>query len=154
MMKNNTISKLTEKYLKETDDNIIGVSYTNNIVGGKFTDEMVLSFTVKKKLPLEELKPEQVIPREIKYYSTNFKTDVVEANFILLEDCTEFATRKDDVTHTNRSKVRPLKGGISTTNYTSLSSTVGTMGFIAVFLDEMKVYPFSCVIAFPTEVSI
>jgi hypothetical protein len=131
-MKNNTISKLTEKYLKETDDNIIGVSYTHNIVGGMIKDKMVLSFIVKKKLPLNELKPEQVIPSEITYYGTTFKTDVVQGDIVLLEDCTEFAIRKNNTVSTNRSKVRPLKGGLSTTNYTSLSSTVGTMGFIAV----------------------
>jgi hypothetical protein len=86
-MKNNTISKLTEKYLNETDDNIIGVSYTHNIVNGKITDDMVLSFTVKEKLPLDKLKPSQVIPREIKYYGTKFKTDVVQGNFKLLDEC-------------------------------------------------------------------
>lgn len=131
-MKNSTISKLTEKYLKETDENIVGVSYSHNIVGGKITNEMVLSFTVKKKLSLDKIEPDKVIPNEIEYYGQKFKTDVVEGEFKLLEDCAEFATRKDDTSHTNRSKVRPLKGGVSTTNWTSLQSTVGTLGFLAI----------------------
>ena len=137
-MKNKTLSKLTEKYLKETDDNIVGVSYTHNIVGGKITDEMVLSFTVKEKLPIDKLKSNQVIPEEITYYGEKFNTDVVQGNFVLLEDCPiEFYTWQNPATPPdNRRMIRPLKGGVSTTNYQSAPSTVGTLGFLAIDNDD------------------
>lgn len=146
-MKNSTISKLTEKYLKETDENVIGVSYGYNIVGGKMTKERALSFIVKKKLPKDQLSPKNIIPEEITYYGKSFITDVIESNIELL--AAAHFCYKNHYTWwlpapyyipsalpyappTNRTKIRPLKGGVSTTNWESISGYVGTLGFFAI----------------------
>jgi len=139
-MKNKDISKLTEKYLKETDKNIIGVSYGYNMVDGKFTDEKVISFTVKEKLPMDKLGSNKVLPKIIEHDGNIFHTDVIQGDFKLLDASFCYSEHYTwwqywqpiPTTPSNRDEKRPLKGGISTTNYTSKINSIGTLGFLAV----------------------
>lgn len=134
------ISKLTEKYLKETDENIIGVSYGYKIKDGKVLNEKVISFTVKKKLPIDEIDKDKLLPKTIEYLGETFKTDVIEGEIKLMS--TSFCYPEHytwweywqpiPTIPSNRNKFRPIKGGISLTNYSSQPNTVGTLGFIAI----------------------
>ena len=155
-MNNKKLSELTEKYLRETDDNVIGVSYGYNIVDGKITNDMAISFSVKKKIPEDQLDPNKIIPKKIKHLNETFITDVVEINEIKALGSISFCYPEhyrwiDDnytwlvdngflpssarIYPSNRNKIRVLKGGISVTNYTSNSGKIGTLGFFAIDSD-------------------
>jgi hypothetical protein len=68
-------------------DNINGVFKSLRRVKGKWTDEIVIQFHVKRKLPLEKLSPEEIIPSEI----DGVKTDVIQANARPLSDINKYA---------------------------------------------------------------
>ena len=134
------INELTRKYLTETDDNIVGVGYGRKIKNGILTNEKALQFTVKKKLPIEELNENNKIPSSITYSGETFITDVIEGTPVPtltygFSSYDEFYTWMDvyttPVKPTNRNKIRPLKGGVSLTNVTNLQSSKGTFGFLA-----------------------
>lgn len=133
------IKELNNKYLEETGDNVRGVGYTYKTVDNKITEEKSICFFVEKKLPIDQLRPEDVIPKQIEYLGETFSTDVVQItvkttanNFCYDSHYTwweDYPTTY--VRPTNRDKKRPIKGGISLTNWTSSSNSVGTLGFLA-----------------------
>lgn len=45
--------------------NVVGVAIGRRIVGGETTDEAVLVVMVSKKVPADQLAPEDLLPREI-----------------------------------------------------------------------------------------
>lgn len=125
------LSKATLNFYEKTSDNIIGVGFGYKTKGGQVTEQKSLIFTVRKKMNPDEIPEDEKIPPKVTFSGQSFTTDVVERTFQFLVDCpTDFYTWQS-VTPTNRNKIRPLKGGISTTNYTKLSGYVGTMGFLA-----------------------
>ncbi|MFW5847337.1 MAG: hypothetical protein ACOCVF_00260 [bacterium] len=142
-MEDNKLNKITNKLLKETNDNIVGVSYGYNIKNGLMTKDKVLSFKVKKKLPKKELSEKDFIPPTITISGETYNTDIVEETVELLGFCypehyqwwSEW--NGTQITPPNRYSVRPLKGGVSVSNFTSKqnlpqSLNMGTLGFIAV----------------------
>jgi hypothetical protein len=99
-----------------------GVGVGSKFVSGARTDELAITVFVHKKLPLNALSAEQVIPAEIE----GIRTDVVES---------PFAECLDDT-----GRYRPLVGGsqleYTTTEHPTPNSTVthfnaGTLGCIA-----------------------
>ena len=58
--------------LARSDVNALWIDYKTT--GGCETDTLVLKFAVTKKKPAHELKPEQILPKEV----DGFLTDVVE----------------------------------------------------------------------------
>jgi hypothetical protein len=122
--------KLTEEYHTKTDDNVIGVGYGYKTVNGILTDEKSIVFTVKEKLPIEQLTKEQLLPKSINLNNETISTDVVKGDFKLI-GCDPNFQNWQTTPPSTRDKFRPLKGGVSTTNYTSLSGFVGTLGFLA-----------------------
>jgi hypothetical protein len=125
-MKKEDLRKLVEKYYDETPEDIVGVSYRKKMRDGKFTDEDAIVFTVKKKKPIEEIPEGELLPEVINFNGTELKTDVIEGSYQLLQ-CQQWV-----IPPPNRNKFRPLKGGVSVTNYTNKSNSIGTLGFIAV----------------------
>ncbi len=85
----------------------VGVGYKK--VGGKMTKEISIICGVKKKLPLESLSSEEIIPKEV----NGHKTDVVETGEIKA-----LALLRTD-------KIRPVVRGISIGHY---NITAGTLG--------------------------
>ena len=125
------LDEIVTKYQTETSDNVIGVGYGYKVTNGLLTTEKSLIFSVSKKLPLEQIDEKDIIPNTITYSGETFKTDVVELEIKPLNCPVDFYNWQ--VTPpTNRNKIRPLKCGISVTNYSDLSGFVGTLGFLAV----------------------
>lgn len=91
-------------------------------INGEPTDDVVIQVLVTRKLPLEELTPEQVIPTEIQ----GVATDVIEEQEgrLIMADC-----EKVDDTSTHR----PLQGGIQVQARHCISPEgSGTLGCVAV----------------------
>lgn len=133
-MTNQRLKEITAELNRTTSDEIVGVSYGLNTVGGKTTSEKVLVFTVIRKKPLSEIPENERIPSQIEIDGEIFNTDVIEGTI------SAFAYNYCDPTFYtwqsqppgNRNTHRPLMGGISITNFTALGNYVGTLGFIAV----------------------
>jgi len=130
-MDNNLLSELTKHYHSITGDDVVGVSYSKKIVDGKLTDQDALIFTVLEKKPLDQIPPHQHIPKSIEFSGHTFLTDVEEGYYKLASCPSSFYTWQTTPPN-NQNTIRPLQGGLSSTNFTNMSTTVGTLGFIAV----------------------
>lgn len=137
MMDQDKISELTKHYHSITPEDVVGVCIGKKIVNGEMTDEDAVVFTVKKKKPLDEIPEDEILPSEIEFEGIKFNTDVEEAElvFLGLEACpSDFYTWRTTPPG-NRNKIRPISGGTSVTNYTNMSNSSGTLGFLAVDTD-------------------
>jgi len=130
-MKHEQLLKKLEEYHQNTDDNIVGVGYGYKTKNGILTDQLSIIFTVKKKISIKQLKSNQILPKEIDIDNDKIITDVVERTFKFFCDESFYLWENPGYTVTNRNNFRPLKGGISFTNFSSLSEYVSTLGFFA-----------------------
>jgi len=129
-MTHEELLKKIEEYHKSTDDNVIGVGYGYKTVNGIMTNEEAIVFTVKQKLSKTQLTKEQLLPQKINIDNKTISTDVVQGSYELFCDA-EFYNWQI-IAPTNRNSFRPLKGGISSSNFTSMSGSTGTLGFFAI----------------------
>jgi hypothetical protein len=129
---NKILKELTLKWHKETPGYVVGVGYGLKKKDDLFTNEECIVFTVTKKKPKNEIPENEILPKIITYSGLSFTTDVVEGTFNFVVDCPMDFYTWFNTPPINRSPLRPLKGGGSTTNYTSLSQYIGTLGFLAV----------------------
>ncbi len=83
------------------DPNVTGVGVGYKVVNGKRTDEVSLRIYVRKKLPKQLLRPEEILPESV----DGILTDVIEADFEIHSGGSE-----------HRSRHYPLVGGISIGN--------------------------------------
>jgi len=124
-MENNNSSK--DSFLKEIEEikeknfdklraypNVTGVGVGFKVMGGKRTEEVCIRVYVSKKLPLKELRTEEVIPTEVE----GIPVDIIEATF----EIQSVADHQD--------RCNPILGGISIGNL-SLGGS-GTLG-VSVF---------------------
>lgn len=130
-MDNNLLSEVTKHYHSITNDDVVGVSFSKKRVDGKITDQPALVFTVLEKKPIDQIPEDQLIPKVIEFSGQTFLTDV-QQGFYEFASCPSSFYTWQLTPPTNRNTFRPLQGGISTSNFTSMSGYVGTMGFIAV----------------------
>lgn len=133
-MTNENLKQITNDLNNSTSDDIVSVGYGFKTVNGKVTNEKSVIFTVKEKKPLDQIPESDRLPSEIDVAGTPVKTDVVQGIVKLRAYgyCDSSFYTWTGTTPTNRDSFRPLKGGISVTNYSALSGYVGTLGFIAV----------------------
>ena len=133
-MTNESIKNITQEINNSTSNDIVGVSYGFKIVDGKVTNEKSIIYTVKEKKPIDQIDEKDLIPKSIEINGEEVRTDVIEGIIKPhgYDMCDNSFYEWMSVTPTNRNKFRPLKGGISTTNLTTLGNYVGTLGFIAV----------------------
>ncbi len=133
-MEHQDLTKLTEKYLIETDDNVIGVSYGYKTINGKITTDMAICFSVKEKLPINQIDPDKLLPSHIEYLGESFITDVNERDIRLCgyDFCfyPEFYSWMYGQP-TNAGTFRPIKGGVITNNTTLKGGSSGTFSFLA-----------------------
>lgn len=129
-MEHEELLKTIEEYHQNTDENIIGVGYGYKTINGILTDEKSIVFSVKEKIPKDQLTEDQLLPNEININDQLIKTDVVQKDFKLL-GCDPGFYLWSGITISNRNIFRPVKGGISASNITSMPNSTGTMGFIA-----------------------
>ena len=115
--------------LKNISSNIENVCLGRKITDGKVTDEVSVVFTVKEKKSLDEVPQSEIIPDLVKVDGTILSTDVVPQYKLSIKACpANFNTLCVQSPVPNRSKVRPLKGGLSIRKTTD---GIGTLGFFA-----------------------
>lgn len=129
-MKHEELLKIIEDIHTNTDDNVVGVGYGYKETNGIITNEKSIIFSVKEKLPKSKLTSNNILPSEIKISNEILATDVIQEEYKLMA-CDPVFYEWQTTPPPNRNKFRPLKGGISTTNYTRSSGYVGTLGLIA-----------------------
>lgn len=132
-MELNNIGKITKELYDSTPENIVAVGYGRKMIDGKITSELSIIFGVTEKKPLIEIPENELLPSTILIDGENVKTDVVlwETPKFLADCPTDFYNWQI-TPPANRGLIRPIVGGVSITNYTSLSNFAGTMGFVAV----------------------
>lgn len=132
-MELDNIGKITKELYDSTPENVVAVGYGRKIVNGKITSELSIIFGVIEKKPLLEIPENELLPQTILIDGENIKTDVVvwETPKFLVNCPTDFYAWQT-TPPANRGLIRPIVGGVSITNYTSLSNFAGTMGFVAV----------------------
>ena len=129
-MTHNEILKITQEYLKKTNENIIGVGYGYKTVNDVITNDKSIIFSVKEKKQKELLTEEELLPSNIIISGDNILTDVVQQDIKLLCDPTFYSWQSTPPS--NRNIFRPLKSGVSCSAIPSMSGTTGTMGFLAI----------------------
>lgn len=134
MEKNDILDLVTKYYYENTPDYVNCVSYGYKEVDGKLTNDLCIIFNVDKKKPLSDVNQSEVLPKEIEFSGFTFKTDVVESmtKFLAMEYCPNSFYTWQTIDPPNRNIYRPLRGGVSVTNWTKQSNKVGTLGFLAV----------------------
>ena len=124
-MKTKIIKDLIKKLLSENlDTNIIGVSFGNKIVDGKFTSELGITFYVNKKIKHEDVDPNFLIPEKIEYMGYELLTDVSTVEIKTLSDCPSNFYSWETVSPPNRNTISPISGGTSIQSYCTLGGLV------------------------------
>lgn len=134
MEKNDILDLITKYYYENTPDYVNCVSFGYKEVGGKLTDELCIIFNVDKKKPENQIAESEILPKIVEMSGYTFKTDVIESvtKFLAIEYCPSSFYTWQSTDPPNRNLYRPLRGGISVTNWTKQSNKVGTLGFLAV----------------------
>ena len=127
------LNKITAELHESTSDNVVMVGYGTKRTNGVYTGELGLIFGVLQKKPIQELALGDIIPKEIEREGHKFITDVIEFEIPnLLQACPPSFYNWTTTPPGNRGLIRPIQGGVSTTNVTSMFSSVGTLGFVAI----------------------
>lgn len=127
------LNSVTKDLYNSTSENVVSVGYGKKKKNGIITSENSLIFGVLEKKPIYEIPPDELIPNIINIDGENLTTDVIEWKVpSLLVDCPSLFYDWMTTPPPNRGLIRPLVGGLSIVNYTSLSGYAGTMGFVAV----------------------
>lgn len=133
------------KELKRKYPDVHSIGYGRKRKNGEFTGELGLVFSVEKKKNIEELTEEELIPNTIELDNENFITDVIEESGMKVLACDSTTQNQclymldsefwNPTIISNRTTIRPLKGGVSMTRTSKKGSGVGTLGFLAVDKD-------------------
>jgi hypothetical protein len=127
------IKSITAELHEITPDNVVMVGYGLKRKGDQFTNEMSIVFGVTEKKPLDQIPEEEHLPSELEIDGEVIPTDVIETDIPqFLQACPSSFYTWQTTPPANRGLVRPIKGGISITNYTSMNNSAGTLGFVAV----------------------
>ena len=139
MVTQNIKNKIKELF-ESTPDTVVGVAFGHKLKGGKLTGEHSIIFSVRKKLPINELEVKDVLPKNIVIDGVTYKTDIQQVGEIKAITCDPSCYTWQSSQTGNESMVRPLRGGLSiTAQNTAIYHNgsldewfVGTMGLIAV----------------------
>lgn len=127
------INSITAELHEITPENVVMVGYGLKRTGGKFTNEMSIVFGVTEKKPLNQIPEGELLPSQIEIDGETLPTDVIQTDVPqFLQACPPSFYTWQTTPPANRGILRPLKGGLSITNFTSMNNSAGTMGFIAV----------------------
>ena len=125
----------------ETSDNIHGVGYGLKNTKDSYTDQLCIVYSVSKKLPLEKVNPEDIIPKTVTIDGIEYLTDVIERPQAQLVSCYNYNTSPPPPqVLTNRTQQRPISGGLiignplewSQPTANTLNYDWGTLGFVAI----------------------
>jgi hypothetical protein len=143
-MDHNQKRKEEIRRLFKENDNFFSVGYGRKIVNGEKKSDKCIIFGVEKKLPIDQLSPEEIIPKNITIDDVSYLTDVIECPKFMALACdtttqNQCVSRVSNVSNRwnptlipNRLTQRPLKGGCCMARSSVKGSGVGTFGFIAV----------------------
>jgi len=145
MSKDILLKEIDNQY-EITEDNVLSVGYGRKYKNGVDTGELGIVYFVDKKIPKDQLTPDQILPDSLTIDGKKYPTDVTQIGKIKpLAGCWNYGYNGGSVDQTNvlphRQSQRPLQGGIFITNivgtYNSVESTVelGTFGLICVDKD-------------------
>lgn len=131
---NEILKWIREVDVKKLSYNALAIGWGPQRKNGVETGDYGLIFTVKEKKPIEQLKPEEIIPKNLEISTeylqdTYVKTDVVEP--VLCRKLPAYchtASNTIDPVQQNRIKRRPLMGGIEA--MTDWGNFVGTLGIL------------------------
>lgn len=135
-MTHDELLRLLEIYHKETDDNVIGVGYGYKITNNQLTDEKSIVFTVKSKLPKDQISADKLLPATLTISENVIvSTDVVQDTLKALTCDPNFYTWQTTWPTNRKNTFRPLKGGISISSIPQTANVLwelGTLGTLAV----------------------
>ena len=145
MSKDILLKEINNQY-EITEDNVLSVGYGRKYKNGVDTGELGIVYFVDKKIPKDQLTPDQILPDSLIIDGKKYSTDVNQIGKIKpLAGCWNYGYNGGAVDSTNvlphRQIQRPLQGGIFITNvvgtYNSVESTIelGTFGLICVDKD-------------------
>lgn len=130
------INQIIQNEFESGRKDLVSVGYGFKLKNGERTGELSLVFRFKKKKPLSELNDDEIIPKTITLSGETYSTDIIEGvvGSIAYQYCpsSTYWWQQWPPTVPNRYYTRPLKGGISITNFSKMANSVGTLGFIAV----------------------
>ena len=135
----NSISNFIQSEFQKRSEYILGISYGNKTIKGKKTEEKSIIYYVNKKESIYRLNPNHIINKDVLINNKKITTDIVECK---IETCAIDGgspwTDWQSTAPSNRGGFNPIKGGIEISNYTDLSSSSGTLGFIAKQKDDLS----------------
>lgn len=131
-----TLQEHLKKHLIDTAAHTVFVGKKTK--NGTKTDEDAIIHAVEKKLPIDQIPEDELIPKKINIGGKDFKTDVVEIGKFKTNQCNAL---NDASVLALQTRVRPLSGGIQISSLSTwvednINNTfkfeVGTMGMVAV----------------------
>jgi formylglycine-generating enzyme required for sulfatase activity len=135
--------KFCRDYMKN-NPNVHGIGIGNKIKDGETLDQISMIFSVEEKKPLAELTEKEIIPSSIDVNDQNFVSDVIQYNRPAKVGCYDWVVGQKIIDgfgtgtnatveqNTHRVQVRPLVGGISITEQSSLLESIGTLGCLGI----------------------
>lgn len=136
-------SKIKDLY-DNTDDNVHGVSLGYKFKNGVKTGEISIVFKVLKKLPLDQVPADKMLPSEIEVGGVKFKTDVQESSIPQVVTCylpgDPNITRLQPV-ESGEPMLTPMRGGQEIIQFPrgwtksesgNYNIEVGTLGFFCI----------------------
>jgi hypothetical protein len=96
--------------------NVVGLAVGRKVVGGQETDELCVVVLVRRKLPEEELRPRDIVPRRV----DDVRTDVVETG-----DIEALGLRVLKPHRKTTARWRPAPAGVSIGHYRVSAGTLG-----------------------------
>lgn len=136
----NLIKEKIQELYNNKSNNVKFIGYGYKITNNQTTDIPSITFAVEKKLPINEIPEQEIIPNAINIGNDFFLTDVIECHndaspFNDCYVCDDYASSFNDMT-ANRSQYDNVKCGTSIGQYDSTKT--GTLGMIVVDNDTNK----------------
>ena len=139
------INNAIDEWYEKTQDYVNGIGRGNKYVSGIETNEESIVFFVPKKLSKDKIPENQFIPSQISIGENVYKTDIVEISKgkYFSGSCWGYGTgtaswssttNKPEI-DTCRKTVRPLKGGVSISNFAGTFFTRDSTNAYAEFPD-------------------
>lgn len=120
------INDIIQNLYISAPDNIHGIGLGFKTINGIKTNEIAIVYSVLEKKPVEQLNPEDIIPKTIQISESSIiRSDVIQANLpSISSNCYSYNDSSSDA---HRAKYRPLKCGVS---FADSNGTAGTLGLI------------------------
>lgn len=129
-----TLKERISNLYNTTSDNIISVGLGRKTKNGVETGEIGIVFGVLKKIPINDLPKDEILPRSIFVNGQEYQTDVEQTEIPKM--CVCYSSGDPEIARLQNlaTAPSPLKGGQEITmypnNFTPTQRSLGTLGFI------------------------